>query len=325
MKKEELLTYLTENGAYLSGEELSRKFGVSRSAIWKNINQLREDGYEIESVTNRGYRLVSSPDLLTEAEIRKGLQTKIIGQNVYYYPIVDSTNEAAKRLANEGAENGSVFVAEQQSHGKGRLGRNWVSPPGEGIWFSVLLRTSVIPLQISNITLLAGLAVSKGIENNTGLKARIKWPNDVVIGTKKVCGILTEMAAEIERVNYIVIGIGVNANTPAFPEEISIKATSILLETGKAVRRAALLREILAEFEKLYDKYFIRGEDGMLEEYKPYCISLGRKVSTIRNGKPVTGIAEDITPSGELLVQCEDGSSLAVNSGEVTVQGIYGQ
>ncbi len=325
MKKEDLLIYLTENGDYLSGEELSRIFGVSRSAVWKNINHLREDGYKIESVTNRGYKLISRPDLLTEAEIHKYLQTKVIGKNIYFYPVVDSTNEAAKKLANEGAGNGSVFIAEQQSRGKGRLGRNWISPPGEGIWFSVLLRTNVTPLQISNITLLAGLAVSKGIERCTGLKARIKWPNDVVIGTKKVCGILTEMAAEMERVNYVVIGIGVNANVPGFPEEISVKATSILLETGKPIRRAALLSEILVEFEKLYDTYFIRGEAGMLEEYKSYCISLGRTVGFIRNGEQITGTAVDITPSGELLVKCEGDSSFAVNSGEVTVQGIYGQ
>lgn len=249
--KEKILGFLRNNSGYVSGEELSERLDVSRTAVWKNINALRSSGYEIESVTNRGYRLISRPDLLTKEEITAGLSTAFLAKEIYYQESVDSTNEEAKRQAMHGAPNGSLFIAEEQTGGKGRLGRIWRSPRGSGLWFSILLRPSSLPEQIASLTLLAGLAVCTAIRSKTGCTAMIKWPNDVVIGSKKVCGILTEMAAEIDRVDYVIMGIGINVNNESFPEELQIKGTSLYLETGASVARAELLCEILKELERL--------------------------------------------------------------------------
>jgi BirA family biotin operon repressor/biotin-[acetyl-CoA-carboxylase] ligase len=319
--KEEILNLLRENGGFVSGEELSERFKVSRTAVWKAINALRDEGYTVQSATNRGYKLAASPDAIKRQEIESGLKTNILARNIYCYDSIDSTNDEAKRQAMSGAPNGSLFIAEQQSGGKGRLGRTFLSPPGTGLWFSVLLRSELIPQHITNITLQAGLAVCKAIRELTCCPAMIKWPNDVVIGSKKVCGILTEMAAEIDRVNYIVVGIGINVNIPSFPEELSAKATSLLLETGENIPRIRLLQEVLSQFEKLLTNH----SDDFLGEYKTLCVSLNRKVGFSRNNTPLTGTAADISPEGELLVRMKDGSIVPVSSGEVTVQGIYGQ
>jgi BirA family biotin operon repressor/biotin-[acetyl-CoA-carboxylase] ligase len=201
--KEEILNLLRENCGFVSGEELSEQLQVSRTAVWKYISSFREAGYEIESVTNRGYRFLTSPDILTAEEISFGLNTECLGRNINSYESIDSTNEEAKRLAVRGAPNGSLIIAEEQLGGKGRLGRNWVSPSGIGLWFSVLLRPEFLPKQVTSLTLLTGLAVCRAIRAVTGCPAMIKWPNDIVIGSKKVCGILTEMAAEMDRVDYV--------------------------------------------------------------------------------------------------------------------------
>lgn len=325
MTKEEVLKYLRKTDNYLSGEEISRNLGVSRTAVWKAISALREDGYVIDSVTNKGYRLTESPDRLSAQEISEGLKTTQIGKHIFTYETIDSTNEEAKRQGQAGAPHGSVFVAEQQTGGKGRLGRVWTSPKGQGVWFTILVRTDESPLQISNITLLAGMAVCSGIRKFTGCPAMIKWPNDVVIGSKKVCGILTEISAEIERVNYIAIGIGINANIPDFPEELSVKATSLQIETGHPISRVKLLQCVLEEFEDLYTRFPTATEPDFLDLYRSVCVSLNRRVSTTRRDKILTGKAIDITPEGELLVELDDGNRIAINAGEVTVQGIYGQ
>lgn len=323
--KEQILLLLSNTEEFVSGEELSERFQVSRTAVWKNINALREAGYEIESVTNRGYRLISRPDLITEEELHSTLHTGFTAKKIYFLPCVDSTNKEAKRQALVNAPNGSLFIAEEQQSGKGRLGRNWSSPAGTGLWFTLLLRPQSIPQQVTLLTLLAGLAVSKAIRAQTGCDAKIKWPNDVVIGSKKVCGILTEMAAEMERINYVIIGIGINVNQKEFPEELRVKATSLLLESGKPFRRTALLQEVLTNFETLLSQLKSSGPDALLEDYKKQCISLNRTVGFTRNGQPATGTAIDISREGELIVRCENGETVPVFSGEVTVQGIYGQ
>ncbi len=323
--KEQVLQHLRESGGYVSGEELSGMLHVTRTAVWKNINLLREEGYEIDSATNRGYRLVSCPDCYSAEEISAGLETEEFGRHVSCYKSIDSTNEEAKRRALEGAPNGSLFIAEQQTGGKGRLGRKWVSPAGTGIWFSLLLRPGVLPMHVAATTLLAGLAVCGAIRSVTGSPAQIKWPNDIVIGTKKVCGILTEMSAEMERVEFVVIGIGINANSTAFPENLREKATSLRLETGKPVRRVALLQEVLRRLEQLLKENAAALTPDFLEEYKACCASLGRVVGFQRGGRQMSGIAEDISPEGELLVRLPDGSLETVFSGEVNIQGFYGR
>jgi BirA family biotin operon repressor/biotin-[acetyl-CoA-carboxylase] ligase len=321
--KEDILLRLRENSGYLSGEELSGELNVSRTAVWKAVKLLRDCGYEIESVTNRGYRLAASPDILTPEEIKSGLETGRLAKNIYCYDLIDSTNEEAKRQALAGAPSGSLFIAEQQAKGKGRLGRSWASPVGSGLWFSLLLRSDLIPTRITDVTLLAGLAVCRAIRDYTGCPAMIKWPNDIVIGSKKVCGILTEMAAEMDRVDYVVVGIGINVNIEAFSEELKIRATSLRLETGKKVLRVGLLQKILREFDSLLCNQ--DENEHFLKEYKDFCVSLNRKVGFTRDNECLTGTAVDISQTGELIVQCDDGMVFPVSSGEVTVQGIYGK
>ncbi|MCI1966815.1 MAG: biotin--[acetyl-CoA-carboxylase] ligase [Oscillospiraceae bacterium] len=322
--KEQILNRLRENGEFVSGEELSEQLHISRTAVWKSVNSLREEGYEIESATNRGYRLGSCPDRYSPAEISAGLETEFLGRNAFCYASIDSTNEEAKRKALSGAPNGSLFVAEQQTGGKGRLGRSWASPAGTGLWCSVLLRPGILPLRVSVTTLLAGLAVDRAVRSLTGCNAKIKWPNDIVIGGKKICGILTEMTAEVDRIEFVVVGIGVNVNNTAFPENIRDKATSVRIESGKNLRRVSLLQEILIQFETLL-KQNAESDPVFWEEYKKCCISLGRRVGFTRRGAGVTGTAVDVSPKGELIVELEDGTRENVTAGEVSVQGIYGQ
>ena len=323
--KEEILKRLRQSDGYLSGEQLSEALGISRAAVWKNITALREAGYGVDSVTNRGYRLTAVPDLLTPEEVAYGLRAKVLGSRIVSLAEVDSTNEEAKRRAQQGAPDGSVFIAERQTGGKGRLGRRWESPEGTGVWFSVLLRPGLVPSEISSITLLAGIAVCRAIRALTGCPAVIKWPNDVVIGSRKVCGILTEMTAEVDRVEYVVLGIGINANMESFPEELAEKATSLRREAGKPFPRAAILRTVLGELEPLLNSAKSGGLSSILEEYKALCVSLNRRVGFFYGGKQQTGTAVDVSPSGELVVERDNGDRIAVNAGEVVVQGIYGQ
>lgn len=335
--KQEILKDLRENGGFLSGEELSGRLHKSRTAVWKGIEALRRDGYEIDSATNRGYRLVSCPDRYFPEEIAAGLETEALGRTACCYESVDSTNEEAKRCALQGAPNGSLFLAERQTGGKGRLGRSWLSPAGTGIWFSVLLRPGTppagsrlpgevrLPLQVAATTLLAGEAVCAAVRARTACAACIKWPNDVLVGTRKVCGILTEMSAEVERIEFVVVGIGINANNASFPEELRQKATSLRIEQGEPVRRVALLQEILRRFELLLKENAASLTPAFLERYKRDCVTLGRRVAFLRDGRSVCGTAADISPEGELVVRMEDGAMETVRSGDVSVQGIYGE
>ena len=334
MLKQEILQNLRGNGGFLSGEELSGRLRKSRTAVWKGIEALRRDGYEIDSATNRGYRLVSCPDRYFPEEIAAGLETETLGRTAYCCESVDSTNEEAKRRALQGVPDGSLFVAEQQTGGKGRLGRGWLSPAGTGIWFSVLLRPGggrqpdglcLLPRQVSATTLLAGEAVCAAVRVRTACAASIKWPNDVLVGTRKVCGILTEMSAEVERVEFVVVGIGINANNASFPEELRQKATSLRIEQGEPVRRVSLLQEILRRFELLLKENADSLTPAFLEQYRRDCVSLGRRVAFLRGGRSVSGTAADISPEGELVVRMEDGTLETVRSGEVSVQGIYGE
>lgn len=324
--KETILKRLRDTEDYLSGEQLSEELGVSRAAVWKAIQSLRDAGYRIDSVTNRGYRLLALPDLLTEAEIRAGLHTKTLGSNIVCLAETDSTNEEAKRQAQHGAPDGSVFTAERQTGGKGRLGRRWEQPEGTGVWFSVLLRPGLIPSEVGNITLLAGIAVCRAVRSLTGCEAKIKWPNDVVIGSRKVCGILTEMAAEIDRIEYMVLGIGINANIAAFPESLAEKATSLQIEMGRTVSRANLLQAVLWELEELLTpENYSCLTPAILHEYQTLCVSVGRRVGFYQGNMQATGTAVGVSSTGELLVNTDDGRQVTINAGEVVVQGIYGQ
>lgn len=315
--KQKILDILKNSGEYISGERISEALGISRSAVWKHIKSLRADGYVIESVTNKGYRLAHSPDTITETEIRRALKTEFIGRNMFIYDETDTTNERAK--ANSSAPDGSVFIAEVQTAGKGTRGRGWVSPRGSGIWHSILLKPDIPPLEAAQITLVAGLAVCRAV----GLGSMIKWPNDIVIGSRKICGILTEMSSEKNMINHIVCGIGVNVNTPSFPDEIAHRATSMYIESSRRFNRNELAANILNEFECYYMKFLDSGLSAVLDEYKERCITVGRDVSVIYKKETVTGKAVDVDSTGALVVKTP-GGIIHVSSGEVSVRGIYG-
>ncbi len=321
--KDKILHILRAENGFVSGEQISNRLHVSRAAVWKNVNKLRQMGYEIESVTNKGYKLMSSPDILTAEEIKNGLDTKLIGQNVCYYTEVDSTNNAAKR--ENAMPDGSLFIAEIQTGGRGRRGNTWVSPKGSGIWMSLLLKPDISPENISEVTLIAGLAVCRGVNTilPDTMRSKIKWPNDVVMNGKKICGILTELSAEIDAVNYIVTGIGINVNTPCFGGTLSQKATSLLIETGKTQKRTPLVQAVLQEFEILYTAYLRDGFSAIAAEYKENCVTLGKTVKITKGTDSFTAQALDVGANGQLIVE-KDGNKIIVNSGEVSVRGIYG-
>ena len=319
----QVLSLVKQAGGYLSGEEISRQLGVSRAAVWKAVKALREKGYVIDSVTNRGYRLSSQPDLLDAAAIQAGLSTRFLGRNIVALEETDSTNEEAKRQGAAGAPDGTLCVAERQTGGKGRLGRAWSSPAGSGVWMSLLLRPSVAPQEATQLTLIVGLSVCQAIRRLTGCPAMIKWPNDIVIGRKKVCGILTELTADMEQIHYVVVGIGINANVPQFQGALQQKATSLLLETGQKADRAALVRTVLEELEKNYEQFLTDLTADFITPYEALCVSLNRQVSVVRGGRELTGQSIGLTKEGELRVRMENGDILEIGSGEVTVQGIY--
>ena len=308
---------------FISGQEISEKLGVSRQAVWKSINALKEKGYEIQSVTNRGYRLVSSPNYLNESSLKSLLHNKIIGKNLIVLDSVNSTNDYLKKLGNEGCENGTVVAARKQTRGKGRLGRTWQSKKDEGIAFSVLLRPNVAPSEVSAITPLAGLAVCKAIREYTKLDCVIKWPNDIIIGRKKLVGILTEMSAEFDAVEYVITGIGINVDHTSFPEEIAFKATSLLLETGRHIDKNEFLACVLEHLENEFVKNNLELTPTALSEYTDLCATVGRSVTFQRGTRRISGMAVGVSEHGELKVMMSDGTICLVNSGEVTVQGIY--
>ncbi len=321
--KSNLLQLLRETDEYVSGEALSAQLGVTRAAVWKAVQALREQGYAIDAVPNRGYRLVGSPDALTEDEILPGLQTRWLGRTVYHYAEVGSTNVQARQEADRGAPDGSAFLAERQTAGRGRLGRTWDSPAGEGIWMSLLLRPQAAPQAMLPITLVTGLAVCRALRAQAGVDARIKWPNDIVAGGKKVCGILTEMSAEAEGIRHVIVGIGVNVNTERFPDELQATATSLRLLTGQAQDRKALAQRLLLECETAFDVLLADGFDAMRGEYRSFSATLGQHVRASGRDGVLEGMARDITPGGDLIIDTAAGP-VTVTSGEVSVRGIYG-
>lgn len=321
----EILKALREQEGSVSGQELSERFGISRTAVWKHIRSLEEEGYEIEALNRKGYRLARVPDTIAAREVGSRLTTRRMGKEIRYFTRIDSTNQYAKRLAEEGAPEGTLVIADEQTAGKGRSGRHWVTPPKEAIAFTLILRPKLLPEKISMVTLVMGLSVVNAVNALYGIGAGIKWPNDAVCGGKKLCGILTEMNAEIGEVHYIVIGVGINANLTWFPEEIRSIATSLRLELGHEVNRAELIAAVMSEFERLYGLFEARGDlKDLREEYNAVCRNEGRPVRVLDPKGAYTGISHGINDRGELLVEQEDGTVRQVGSGEVSVRGIYG-
>lgn len=323
--KEEILRLLRSADGYISGQELCNRFGVSRTAVWKAINQLKEAGYEIEAQQNKGYRLMAAPDLMTEAEIKSLMHTEWVAKEVLYFDTIDSTNTKAQELAEKGYPSGTLVVADKQESGKGRRGRSWVSPSGTGIFMTLMIKPDINPNNASMLTLVAALAVAKAITSVTGEKAMIKWPNDIVVNGKKVCGILTEMNAQFDYINHIVVGIGINVHNESFPEEISQMASSLMIEAGgKRFHRAQIIAETMSYFEQYYDT-FLKTQDlsALVREYDELLVNRNKSVRVLDPKEPFDGKAMGITPKGELIVETWESRKL-VSSGEVSVRGIYG-
>jgi BirA family biotin operon repressor/biotin-[acetyl-CoA-carboxylase] ligase len=321
--KERVLELL-KNGYpdFVSGEAICRSLGISRTAVWKHIQALRGAGYDIEAVPHAGYRLVSVPDRLYPAEITRGLATAFLGHKIYHYDRVESTNRTARELASRGVPAGTLVVAEEQTGGRGRMGRGWFSPHGLGIWCSVILRPAVNPMDAPPLTMLAAVAVARVLRRVTGVEAGIKWPNDLLVGEKKICGILTELSAEMERVNYLITGMGINVNIDRhqFPPELRETATSVLAETGRRVSRVALLQDLLAELEYWYTLWEREGFAPVLARWKEMSVTLHRPVKVFTWKESWEGWAEDVAADGSLLLRLPGGECKRVVSGEVSLR-----
>ena len=322
--REKILEVILDNEKeFISGEELSKKLGISRTAIWKHIRILRSQGYNIESVNKKGYRLVDEPtDLLNPQNIYRNLKTKFIGKNVLHFETIDSTNNYAKKIGNE-LRDGSVIISEEQTKGKGRLGRVWESKAGEGIWMSIILKPNIIPNKAPFITLIAGASIVKAL-NILGVDAKIKWPNDITINNKKLSGILTELSAEIERVNYIVVGIGMNVKDTDFEEELKDKATSLYKENYN-VSRIDIVKEILCQFEKLYLDYIEKDDKKeVLDICRQYSAIINKEIYVIKNDQKELVDCIGINEEGNLIIKNKDGKLEEIMSGEVSIRGVKG-
>lgn len=325
MMKTRILKELKGVGDYISGQELCEKLNVSRTAVWKHIKALKEEGYEIDSVTKRGYRLVTCPDLITQEAVSSNLNSQWLGKDLRFYDTIDSTNLEVRRLAEAGAEHGLTVIAEEQVSGKGRRGRSWLGKAGTGIWMSFLLKPEIALENSSMLTLITALAVAKAINEVTNVSCGIKWPNDLIVNGKKVCGILTELSAQMDELNYIVVGLGINVNMEEFPDDLKDKATSLQIETGKRIYRAPLAAKVLEYFEKYYEQ-FIQTEDlsTFKDEYNHLLVHMNQKIRVIRGSKETIYTSHGINERGELLAETASGKIESILSGEVSVRGILG-
>ncbi len=297
---------ILDKGKPVSGEKLAHELSISRSAIWKHIQALKDEGYMIESSTNLGYSLASAPDRLSPGAIKAGLKTTVIGKNIQHFKETESTNIIARGIAGS-VEEGTVVIAESQTGGRGRMGRKWISPEG-GIWLSIILKPKMQPLYAPRITLLAGISVARTIRS-LDLPAKIKWPNDVLINGKKVCGILTEIGAEIDSIDYLVVGIGIDANvdTETFPEEMRDSSTSLKKELGHQIDRVAFVQRLLSEFEELYLKFQKEGFSSILEEWRNMSATIGEWVKITTQSRIIYGEAIGVDNEGALILETGDG------------------
>ena len=320
--KEEVLRALGESSGYVSGEEISRAVGKTRTAVWQWIEELRADGYVIDAATRRGYRLVSRPDRIYPWEIARHLDTEFIGKTIHYHEYIGSTNDEAKQVARNGATEGTVIVAEGQVKGRGRRGRSWASPFGAGVWSSTILRPKISPYDAPKVALVSALAVVRAIREVTELDASIKWPNDVLVDGRKVSGILVEMDAELDNVRALVLGIGINANVPqdAFPEDAKESAISLSAAAGRTLDRARLLGRTLTHLEAVYVEWMEKGFDTLLDALRENTATLGREVRVIEAEGEWGGVAVDLAQDGALVVVDDQGARRTVYAAEVTIR-----
>lgn len=314
-----LKLFRSRRDAFVSGAEMSRELGVSRTAVWKQIEQLRSLGYRIEAVTARGYRLHSSPDLLLPAELQVGLETEVVGRELVYFAETDSTNDRAHELAKAGAVEGTVVVADAQQAGKGRLGRRWESPSGVNLYLSIILRPPIAPRFASQLTFLSAAAVARAITQITGLTPTVKWPNDVLLDGCKVAGLLNELDAETERIRYLVLGIGVNINMrrEQFPDDLRYPASSLALACGGEVSRLLFARTLLQQLDALYSQYRSQGFKPILQAWQEHFALTGQAVEVDCQGRVVRGRVVGLDDDGALLLRLADGRQERILAGDV--------
>lgn len=322
MKEEEkIIKALSENPHhFLSGQELAEELGISRTAVWKKIRNLRKLGFEIEGSSAKGYRLTGVADSIIPEEIKKRLKTRIIGKEIIYKAVTQSTNTDAFELAKEGAIEGTCVIAELQTAGRGRLGRSWIAKPSSSILTSIIIKPQIAPSQAPLLTLCAGIAVHRAIERVTSVVPHIKWPNDILINDKKVAGILTEMSAELDIVHFVVIGIGINVNYDLrdMPDELIKTATSLSAETDRFISRNYLLTALYEEIEGAYRRFIRQGPSVIVEEWQERARISGRRISaTVMNGTRITGWAQGVDDDGALLIKTDGGSVHRITTGEV--------
>jgi BirA family biotin operon repressor/biotin-[acetyl-CoA-carboxylase] ligase len=319
VRKKLIAAFTEAEGEYLSGQYLANLIGCSRTAVWKHIEELRKLGFELEAVQRKGYRIIGTPDQMSEDKIRLGLKTKFLGQTIHFKESVDSTQKIAKELANENAPEGTIVLAEEQIGGRGRMGRPWHSPKYTGVWMSMILRPNIPLQQTPQLTLMTAVAVAQAIEEITDLTPQIKWPNDILINGKKVTGILTELQAEADRVFAIIIGVGINANQKVedFPEELRSIATSLAIEKGEKVSRSQLIQSMLTNFEKLYLIYLEKGFAPIKLLWESYAISIGKTIVARTLTDNIRGFAKGITDDGVLILEDETGKEHYIYSADI--------
>ena len=317
--EEKIINILKSSNNYISGEFLSNELNVSRTSVWKHIKNLKSKGYEIKGISNKGYKLIQSPDKLTEVELSPILKTNKIGKTIYHFDNIDSTNIKAKELAKINTPDGSIIIAEEQTGGSGRFNRKWSSPKG-GIWFSLLLKPSVPPSEAPKITQIAGAAIYKTLEA-MNIPSSIKWPNDILINNKKVCGILAEMKCDMESVHYLILGIGINVNLDKddFDDNLKDTATSLKIEYKKAFQKKYLLADFLFNFENLYDDFLNKLDlSQTVEICRNHSNIWNKKAKLITYNKEEIVTCISLSDNGDLIVKDESGIEKAVLSGEIS-------
>lgn len=307
----------------VSGADLSAKLQVSRAAIWAHIQDLRDLGYDIEASPHRGYRLLSVPDVLHADDLLSRLpEDRIVGRDIRVFQETTSTNDVIEKLARDEVREGVVVFADSQSKGRGRLGRKWMSPAGKGLWFSLLLRPPLQPLEATQLTVAAATALRRAIASQTSLQPHIKWPNDILINGRKTAGILTELRAEVDRIKYCIIGIGVDVNIKSseYPEELRTKATSLKAEAGKPVSRpdlaVAILREIDADYKRITSGKF----HDVATEWAAHCATIGSRVTVLMGERRIQGQAEALADDGALLVRTDHGHLERIVGGDIILE-----
>jgi BirA family biotin operon repressor/biotin-[acetyl-CoA-carboxylase] ligase len=318
-----ILSALRENPDGVSGAELAEQLKISRAAIWSRIEELRRAGFDISASPHLGYRIVGEPDALLADDLLARLgKTKVIGRDIHVFEQTTSTNDVIEKLARDGVKEGVVVFAESQTRGRGRLGRKWISPARKGLWFSILLRPDLHPQETTQLTVASATALRRAIQSETGLKPEIKWPNDILIGGKKVAGILTELSAELDKVRYVILGIGVDVNQDAneFPSELCKTATSLKIETGETISRAELAAAILRELDFDYARICAGKFTAVADEWEENCSTIGRDVTVQIGDRKIRGHAESLDDDGALLLRTEHGHLERITGGDVTLE-----